>query len=459
MLIKLSALLLTVALPSLAIDTNFITSLNAPAPNFLERFGHDLAVNDDYIAVSGPQRLIPENFTGGVYVYDRDTRALLHTLSPGTGNASAQTGTSISISGDLLAAGAPYWSSNKGAVFIWDLTTGDLLTTVTHPAANNDDEFGISVSLNGTDLLIGAHKDEFDSDNEDERNHGTVYQYSLSSGSPSFVRTYEPAAYSMDLRFGSVVAMTDQYAIIGSPNETIADSSGDLAFGGKVFVYDKSTGTLTYTLTASNAASDAYFGFDLDVDDSDRLLVGTGQPLESTGTAYLYDLTTGTETLEIIAPDSSTPSFGRTVELGDFIFVGAFNDGAGATFVYDDAGTLLTKLTSDATVTGNNFASSMASYQGTLLVGAPNATVSGLPSAGTIFQFGVSDYAPTLIADNSSLDLTWNTVAGRTYRAYYSLTPGESWSELSGSPITATSTQTSLPSTLATKGFYYIIED
>jgi len=119
--------------------------------------------------------------TGQAYVYNANTGALLHTLSPP--NRPPQTfadyGTSVSVSGNFVMVGANGTDNNSGLAYIYDALTGRQLTRLLNPNVYStpaDDRFGYSVSIDSTKAIIGA----FEEADANGTESGKSYVYHLS---------------------------------------------------------------------------------------------------------------------------------------------------------------------------------------------------------------------------------------------------------------------------------------
>jgi len=165
---------------------------------------------------------------------------------------------------------------------------------------------------------------------------------------------------------------------------------------GSALLFDATTGTLLHQLTASDAGTNDRFGWSVAID-GDLAIVGANRNDDrgtDSGSAYIFDATTGTELLKLVPSDGAyQDNFGWSVALsGNLALVGApykeeptFNEGAA--YLFDaTTGTLLHKLTASDSETDDEFGYSVALSGDLALVGAPRVRDRGLLS-GAVYVF------------------------------------------------------------------------
>ncbi len=152
--------------------------------------------------------------------------------------------------------------------------------------------------------------------------------------------------------FGYSVDMSDDYLVVGAPNEDGASSATD-ADRGAVYVY-KRTGSSTYgsgvKLTPTGSADSDIFGTSVSIS-GDFIIVGaveTGAIGSQIGKAYVFRRTavnSWTQEAKLLASDPlAGDQFGNSVSIsGNYAIVGAFgkNSGEGAVYFFhrDSSGT------------------------------------------------------------------------------------------------------------------------
>jgi hypothetical protein len=235
-------------------------------------------------------------------------------------------------------------NSSSGEVYLYNNSTGALERTFTNPNAystTTGDQFGYAVGLSDSYLIAGAWSE----DSAGGNNSGKAYVFNLSDGSLKYTLN-NPNTYGTeaDDGFGTAVSITDDYAIVGAYNE---DSGTFGQSSGAAYIFDMSDGSLAYTLTNpdSEPGTEDWFGFSVSIN---QHYAAVGAPKESYdtsaintgGKAYLYRLDTGALIHTIDNPGSNATynandQFGWDVALTNkHLIVGANQ----ATTV-DDSGT------------------------------------------------------------------------------------------------------------------------
>jgi hypothetical protein len=266
-------------------------------------FGYSVSISDTYAIVGA----MTEDDAGGTtsgkaYIFNPSTGALLYTLNnPNDYGTSAgdQFGRSVSISDTYAIVGAPFeddaGGTSSGKAYIFNPSNGALLHTLDNPNAygtSASDYFGFSVSISDTYAIVGAYIE----DDAGGTNSGKAYIFNPSTGALSYTLD-NPNAYgtSQTDYFGYSVSISDTYAIVGAYEE---DDAGGLG-GGKAYIFNPSTGALLHTLDNPNAYNvSLYDNFGVDVSISDTYAIAgayneDGVDGTSSGKAYIYDPSVG----------------------------------------------------------------------------------------------------------------------------------------------------------------------
>ena len=317
-----------------------------PSPAQSDFFGVSVAISGTLVVVGASGDDTGATDTGSAYVYDLSSGtptvpvATLNNPSPA---ATDSFGSSVAISGTVVVVGASLHdtgATNAGSAYVYDLSSGTPtvpVTTLNNPSPTVGGNFGISVSISGTRVAVGA---------AEPAGSGHAYVYDVSSGTPSVpVTTLNNPAPAPGDQFGFSVAISGTRMVVGAP----ADDAG-ATNAGSAYVYDLNSGTPTVPVaTLSNpspAASDT-FGFAVSISGL-RVLVGSrlhDTGATDAGSAYVYDLSSGTPTVPVATLNNPTPAtndqFGHAVAiLGPRVVVGAPGDDtvgtdAGNVYVYD----------------------------------------------------------------------------------------------------------------------------
>ena len=288
-----------------------------------DQFGLPVAISGNYAVVGGYQEdSVAGGSVGNAYIFNVTTGALLRTLNNpnayGTGNTD-NFGYSVAISGNYLIVGATEEDDagglSSGKAYIFNVTTGALLRTLNNPSAfatGDGDRFGSDVAISGDYAIVGAT-------NEDDAGglssgKAYIYQLTAKTGGVSLKFTLDnPNAYGTSAgdNFSGSVAVSGDYAIIGASGE-----DDDELYGGqgKAYIYNVTTGALLHTLNNPNGSvfnsSGDRFGYSVAIS-GNYAIVGvplTNGPGANAGKAYIYNVTTGALLLTLNNPDPLSTS-------------------------------------------------------------------------------------------------------------------------------------------------------
>jgi len=308
-------------------------------------------------------------------------------------------GTSVAVDGSYAVVGAAYddtGGSGSGVVKVFDSTTGALLWVIPNPGPAVNDNFGFSVAISGTRVVVGAWQDD-----TEEFNAGSAYVYDLASGTPTVpvatLNNPNPNAFN---GFGWSVAIFGTRVVVGD--------------AGSVHVYDLASTTPTVPVaTLNNPSLDEYnyFGQSVAISGT-RVVVGAyGDDTGATdaGSAYVYDLGSGAPTVPVATLNNPGPdeydNFGFSVAIsGTRVVVGAYGDDTGATdagsaYVYDlGSGTPtipMATLNNPSPDGYDNFGFSVA-ISGTRVVVGAYWDNTGATDAGSAYVYDLGSGTPTV---------------------------------------------------------------
>jgi len=307
-----------------------------------DSFGSRVAVSGNYAIVGVPfEDDAGGNTSGKAYIFNVATGALVHTLdNPNAYSTSANDrfGESVAISDNYAIVGAyledEVGGIDSGKAYIYNVTTGALVHTIDNPNAYStslDDNFGRSVAISGNYAIVGSNQE----DDSGGTTSGKAYIFNVTTG--ALVHTLDnPTAYSTSAndRFGYSVAISDNYAIVGAYPED--DAGGNVS--GKAYIYNVTTGALVHTLDNPNAYSTSsgdFFGDSVSIS-GNYAIVGAYDEDDAGGTssgkAYIYNVTTGALVHTLDNPNaygtSQSDLFGYSVAIsGNYAIVGAIFEG------------------------------------------------------------------------------------------------------------------------------------
>ncbi|MBT3198354.1 MAG: hypothetical protein HN350_00400, partial [Phycisphaerales bacterium] len=219
-----------------------------------------------------------------------------------------------------------------------------ILTETDKVVASDSDEwdfFGRSVSISGDYAIAGAPWH-----NRNGGQSGSAYIFKPNGS--DWVEEFQlfPATPKSDAWFGSAVAISGDYAVVGAYGEDLMTHTGGVVY---VFHREGSAWRQQARLTKSDSANAAMFGQTVAID-GDCIIVGTGM----NEAAYVFSRsgTNWTEQAKLVASDLEWGcGFGSNVAIsGNYAFVGApGDDGGGAcsgsVYVFNRVGANWTKQT------------------------------------------------------------------------------------------------------------------
>ena len=330
-------------------------------------------------------------------------------LAPPVGvQSGAQLGYSVAVEGGYAVIGAPFddtGGQDSGVVKVFDSATGALLFILPNPSPALSDQFGSSVAISGSRVVVGDYQHL-----EGISDLGKAYVYDLSSANPTVpvatLATPNPAGID---EFGSSVAISGSRVVVGAPR----DNTGKMEAGSS-YVYDLNSGTPTVpiaTLRNPTPAVSDFFGTAVAISGT-RVLVGANRDdtgAIDTGSAYVYDLTTGTPTVPVFTLNNPTPGvqdyFGSSVAIsGTRVVVGAYQDAtgafsAGSAYVYDLGGGTPTvpvaTLNNPSPAVQDFFGNAVAISGARVVVGA-RGDDQGAADAGSAYVYDLSSATPTV---------------------------------------------------------------
>ncbi len=372
-------------------------------------FGYRVALSGD-TAVIGAQfddscSVIPDCSSGSAYVFAKIDgiwmlQAKLTEPEPVPGH---YFGRSVAIEGDVMVVGAYLANApgvtRAGAAYVFVRTEGiwALQTKLVASDAVPEAWLGLAVAINGDTVVIGAAND------------GTQFPNPRSGSAYVFVRTGNTWTQQAKLRaadaasgdwFGRAVEISGETIAVGAYRD---DFSG-LTDAGSVCIFVRSGTTWTQQakLTASDAQSNSQLGWNLALE-GDTLVVGAPQQATPIGTyagqVYMFSRqgTTWSERSKFRAPnDVPTYYFGESMALsGNTLLVGTLYDptgpaGIGSVYSYSrsgDAWQVRNKFTATDSANQDQFGTSVALSDDTVLIGATYADLPGAQDAGAAYIF------------------------------------------------------------------------
>jgi len=342
------------------------------------QFGNAVALYETTAIIGSYQDDDAAQDAGSAYLFDINTGQQLFKLIASDAAMDDDFGISVAIHGTTAIVGAARdddAGSTSGSAYLFDTTTGQQLFKLTASDAAADDFFGGSVAIFGTTAVVGAFGNDDAGDSS-----GSAYVFDTTTGQELFKLTASDAA-ELD-QFGVSVAISGNTAIIGA--------SGDGGFAGAAYLFDTTTGQQLFKLQASDDAPDSSFG-DAVAIFANRAIVGAYRNDDAgsnSGSAYIFDTSIGQQLFKLSPPDAeSNDNFGNAVSIsGTTAMVGSVRDddagtGSGSAYLFDTStGLQLSKLAASDGATGDQFGNSVAIFGTNAIVGANGNDDAGLDS-------------------------------------------------------------------------------
>ena len=272
-------------------------TINAPTGPLLpavDRFGHEVALDGDSLAISDPWAdglSDTRNDAGVVHIYSRQADgnwSRQQTLGTGSGTTSPEYnhfGTALDMQDGILVVGSPddevdasvgstAFKRGSAEIFKRDATGSWSFHKYLIAATPLDESYlGTSVETDGTRVVVGAKQAREDATTStvSDRDVGLAYIYGVETNEVSLIRA--PAAERIPGdKFGAGVEIFGDYAFAGAPG---FDSPADAA--GKVYAFHYNTGNSSWEPLADLSWVDLVrldgFGWSIDFDGTD-LVVG-----------------------------------------------------------------------------------------------------------------------------------------------------------------------------------------
>ena len=214
-----------------------IHTLANPSPAINDRFGATVAISGNRIVIGAPGDDSGAADTGIAYVYDIAGGAPAlpqHVILNPTPQADDGFGTSVGISGTLVAIGASgddTGAVNAGAAYAYDLggaTPAVPMHTLLNPDPASDDRFGNAIAVSTPRIVVGSYLDNVPTDS------GRAYSFNMTSATPAVPSAVQKKGTSTGGdQFGASVAVSGIIVAIGTPsdNKTALDKGAAYVFG------------------------------------------------------------------------------------------------------------------------------------------------------------------------------------------------------------------------------------
>ncbi|MCB1207787.1 MAG: FG-GAP repeat protein [Verrucomicrobiales bacterium] len=269
------------------------------------------------------------------------------------GQISDEFGESLASNEKWIVIGEPSHTelaTDDGAVHVFNAQTGVFVRRIALTPGQQTKHFGFDVAVHGDRCLIGQ---TYGATLVDLRTGKLLREF------------YSPSP--LNGNYGVSVALSGDYALVGDPTGTgLVDQTG------VVHVFDVDTGTVLFTLKASDGAMFDYFGWSIAVEGRTALI--GARYADGSGAAYAYDLHTGLQIRKMSPTNGANgDQFGESVALGSHrAIIGApiHDSYRGAVYVYDLATGAETILSPTDPAIDDDFGKSVSADGDLVLIGA-----------------------------------------------------------------------------------------
>ena len=331
---------------------------------------------------------------GSAYVFVRTGTTWIEQqkLVASAGAAGDSFGTSVSVHGDSIIAGAPFHDALAGVAytFVRAGTVWSEEQTLRGSETTAHDSLGASVSLSGDTIVIGAPSDN----TENGVGTGSAYIFVRSGATWTQQQKLVPSNPTASHGFGNSVSISGDTAVIAA---TGADPVG----AAHVFVRSGTVWSEQQTLVPSDGTPGDVFGISVSLS-GDTAVVGAylDETVGGTeaGSAYVFvrSGTTWSEQQKLLASDAAPGDlFGGSVSIsGNTVVAGARgfppSSHTGKAYVFVRSGTTWSeqqKLVASDGALGDSFGWAVAVSADTIVVGATGDTTPAGTWAGSAYVF------------------------------------------------------------------------
>ena len=262
---------------------------------------------------------------------------------------------------------------------VGQVTQSDAARRLTSGDAVANDQLGSRVAISGDYAIVGVERD----DGEGGEDSGSVHIFKRGTTTWSLEARLASSDIDADDEFGSAVAISGNYAIVGVPrNDDLGENTGSAY----IFVRNQNGWSQQVKLLPADAEAGDAFGFSVAID-GDTAVIGSykhNEPFSDAGAVYVFvrSGTTWTQQAKIYADDADSFEWlGYSVAVsGDTIITGALRSDAngedsGAVYIFVRSGnhwTQQAKLIGHNTELRDRFGFTVAISGDFAIVGAPN---------------------------------------------------------------------------------------
>jgi hypothetical protein len=281
-----------------------------------DHFGLDVDISGNTAIIGALFNDTAGTRAGSAYLFDVATGNELFKFTASDAAERDRFGSGVAISGNTAIVGAfgdSHAGEPSGAAYVFDIPTRRELRKLTADDAASGDDFGADVDISGNVAIVGAQS-PYSSDNRP----GAAYVFNVATGQQLF--KLRPSDSAPPDNFGASVAISGNIAIVGAPWGTTLNTDKP----GYAYIFDTKTGRELFKLTASDAAAGDLFGSSVAISGNTAIVGAYRTGATDSGSAYVFDVTTGQELLKLNGTGTAPEAFGGSVALdGGMAIIGA----------------------------------------------------------------------------------------------------------------------------------------
>jgi len=355
-----------------------------------DQFGYAVAVSGTVAVIGAQYGDGSGSGSGCAYLFDVATGAQIAKLVPTDGSTPLRFGQSVAIDGTIAIVGAdghPDTADVLGRAYLFDTTTGAQIGRLTADDGSPGDYFGIAVGISGTTAIVGANGDD---------DVGSAYLFDTTTGAQ--ITKLSPSDGAIGDSFGRAVAIDGAIAVVGALND---DDNGFES--GSVYLFDSATGAQLDKLLPDYGEPDDRFGCAVAIDGSTLVVGALGDDDNGpySGSGYVFDTATRTQTAKLRAPDGvGNDRFGTAIGVGNRLVVvgspwdddsGSFS---GSAYLFDTSGNRIAKLLPYDGAANDEYGCAVAIDGDMVLIGAYGDDDNGNSSGSAYVHSAVTACSP-----------------------------------------------------------------
>jgi len=437
---------------------NWIQNLNILRASNLgasDGFGLSVAISGNYAIVGAYNEAGPSNATAGcgaAYIFERDGSGnwIQYPIILRANNLDAgdNFGYSVSISGNYAIVGARYEAGEgnaaaySGAAYVFERNdSGNWFQKPIFRSSNLDagDRFGTSVAISGNYAIVGAYNEA--GEGNATAGCGAAYIFERNGSGNWIQNPIILRASNLDSQdiFGISVAISGNYAIVGAYQE---DGTSNTNNCGAAYIFERDgSGNWAETkiLRASNLNLNNWFGQTVAIS-GNYAIVGTTQVNSSAGAAYMFERSTaGSWTEKKIIQSSNLESgdlFSGSVAIsGNYAIVGAYSEDGSSNATGTSGAAYIYSANLTPNPTPLSFVDNALTIANSIDAADTDKVSFALSAGASLYPFGVTSFSGTGTV-TYSLDISGGAnVKTGTFSA-------NNVDLLAGTPVTATGNTT-----------------